>query len=431
MQRIAAGATPQRPGELGAQRKHALRMRPDRAGAVAEFRDRGRRADRGVRRVGLAVGRLQHFRGGRRRRLLDPDGLDLGGERLQVLEDARRVRQLRPPFPFRRAGKRRARLHGLLLALGDHAEERAVAHHREHARHRAYLGVVDLIQRRAIARRAHHAAVHHAGQAQILHVHRRPGHLAGNIETRDRLADDSVQAGRLRPHRRGRLALEIERRHQLRIGDRPAVRRADHAVRDAERIRAHPEPRRGELDQHAAHLGRRHAQRRAGVLHRLRARGHALVRRAPGVARDNRDARERQVELFRRDLPQRREDALAELHLAGEHRRAAVGIDPDPGIEHPVAAEAAWQRPLLRRRRIEREGEHEPAQSLGETPPAEGSAHHVLPISAAARSTAPTMRLWVPQRQRLLASAWRTSASLGRGLRSSSAFAVMIMPLMQ
>jgi len=51
-----------------------------------------------------------------------------------------------------------------------------------------------------------------------------------------------------------------------------------------------------------------------------------------------------------------------------------------------VPAKLEKQLALLRRRRIEREGEHE-AKSLGETPPAERNAHHVLPISAAARST--------------------------------------------
>ena len=51
----------------------------------------------------------------------------------------------------------------------------------------------------------------------------------------------------------------------------------------------------------------------------------------------------RQVELFRRDLRQRRDDALAELDLAGEDRRVAVGVDADPGVEHAVVIEAAGQ----------------------------------------------------------------------------------------
>ena len=54
-----------------------------------------------------------------------------------------------------------------------------------------------------------------------------------------------------------------------------------------------------------------------------------------------------------------------------------------------------------------------------------------LPQAAAARFTAATMRLWVPQRQRLSASAVRMSSSLGLLFFASSAADVMIMPLMQ
>ncbi len=48
--------------------------------------------------------------------------------------------------------------------------------------------------------------------------------------------------------------------------------------------------------------------------------------------------------------------------------------------------------------------------------------------SLAARSTARTIRLWDPQRQRLASSAERTSPSVGLGLRSSNACAWRIMP---
>src|SRR5207342_1157172 len=51
--------------------------------------------------------------------------------------------------------------------------------------------------------------------------------------------------------------------------------------------------------------------------------------------------------------------------------------------------------------------------------------------AAAARFTAATMRLWVPQRQRLSASAARMSASLGLFFFANSAAEVMIIPLTQ
>ena len=210
----------QRLHQLAAQREHALRMGPDRVLVVLEFRDRGRGADRGMRHVGLGVGRLEDFRRARQqRRLLVADRLHLGGQRLQVLEQPRRIGQVRARLPLRGLGERRARLDGLLLALGDDAEERAVAHHRDHALDRLRLGVVHRDQRRAVVRRTHHAAMHHAGQAQVLHVGRLAGDLAGNIEARDRLADDLVHSGRFRPHGRGRLALEVERRGKLAVAD--------------------------------------------------------------------------------------------------------------------------------------------------------------------------------------------------------------------
>src|SRR5262249_3849647 len=115
-------------------------------------------------------------------------------------------------------------------------------------------------------------------------------------------------------------------------------------------------------------------------------------------------------------------------------------------VEPAVGAEAARQPrrllPLLRREglRIERERHEQRAQTgvdgatrqLGVRLGLEGSVHdQVLPLTWAARSPARTMLLWVPQRHRFPASAERTSASVGFGVRSSSSLAVMIMPLMQ
>ena len=332
-----------------------------------------------MRHIGLGVCRLDDLRGaGEQRRLLHADGFDLLRQRLEMFEKPRRIGQLRPWLPFCRGYERGARLHGLLFTFGNHAKEGAVAHHGDHAGDGTGLRLVHGLQRRAVLRRAHHAAMHHAGQAHVLHVHRLAGDLAGNVEARDRLTDDSVHAGGLWSHRGGRLALEVERRRQLGIGNPLAVRRADDAIRDAERIRAHLQPRRGKLDQDAAHFRRGEPQRGAGIFDRLRAGGHAFVRRAAGVAGDHGNARERQVELFGRDLRQRRHDPLPQLDLAGEHGRAAVRVDADPGIEHAVAAKAAGQRArllLLGRNRIEREGQNDAAEAFGEVAAIEGDGH--------------------------------------------------------
>ncbi len=76
--------------------------------------------------------------------------------------------------------------------------------------------------------------------------------------------------------------------------------------------------------------------------------------------------REREVELFRGDLRQRSDGALAEFDLAGAHRGAPVGRDAYPGIEHAVSIEAAGQcRRLLAQDqfRSEREGDHDAAKT--------------------------------------------------------------------
>src|SRR5262249_42387793 len=179
-----------------------------------------------------------------------------------------------------------------------------------------------------------------------------------------------------------------------------------------------------------------HAQGRAAVLDRLAAGGLALVRRAPGVAGNHRNTGKRQIELLGRDLLQRRENALPQLDLAGEDRGGAVGVDPDPAVEPPVVLQAAREPGGLLaqcRLRVERERNDQGAEACGEFASVEcGSVHgQVLPLVSAARSTARMMRLWVPQRQRLPASAVRTSPSLGCGLRSSSSFAAMVMPFVQ
>ena len=147
---------------------------------------------------------------------------------------------------------------------------------------------------------------------------------------------------------------------------------------------------------------------------------------------------ERQIELFGGDLLQRREDALAELDLAGEDGRGAVGVDAQPRIEPAVGLQAAGQ-PLRASCASRSDGASENASTMPPIPLVNERRVRIgafmvrssRSISRAARITAPTIRLWVPQRQRLPASASFTSASVAFGLRSSSSFADMIMPLMQ
>ena len=215
---------------------------------------------------------------------------------------------------------------------------------------------------------------------------------------------------------------------QIPVGDlrpgRPRDRPVAHAqVGDG---RAQLARRRGQQD--LACLRAREAQRGAALLDGETAGGLTLVRRTRGVAVDDVDPLEVDVELVGGDLGQCGADALAQLDLAGEDRHGAVGIDPQPGVETAVAVEAARQRRgfSAHAARSEREGDHEAAgcEELAARRP------HGR-ISAAAFCTARTMRLCEAQRQRWPLRAARTSRSLGFGLRSSRALAAMTMPLPQ
>src|SRR6185503_166652 len=169
---------------------------------------------------------------------------------------------------------------------------------------------------------------------------------------------------------------------------------------------------------------------RAAVLDRQAAGGLPLIRGPTGVGRDHLDAHVRDVELLGRYLRKRGQDALAELAFAGEHRDRARGVDADPAVQHAGRVEAAGKSGT--RRLLGEDGRRAPAESDGD---AAGGLEKVAAFDHAApfaaRSTARMIRLWVPQRQRLAASAARTSASCGCGLRLSRSAAAMIMPLAQ
>ena len=150
------------------------------------------------------------------------------------------------------------------------------------------------------------------------------------------------------------------------------------------------------------------AHRAAAFVDRAAAGSLAFIRRAFGIARYHAHPRQCDVELFGGDLRHGGDDALADFHLAGADSHGAVRIEAQPLIESAVGVEAAGQ--------------------LG------GRAHDAAfagASSRAARCTALMMRVCVPQRHRLRASACLMSSSVGSGLRPSSAAAVMMTPLMQ
>ena len=121
-------------GDGVAVRIDALRMGPDRQRVVVELRHRAGRPDRAVRQIRARVSGVMCVRAG------EP-GLPVENRdvlRLQPHQHGRQrvdVRQFRALLPSRRRRERAHRLYRLEFALGDDAEEAAVAHDLEHAGH--------------------------------------------------------------------------------------------------------------------------------------------------------------------------------------------------------------------------------------------------------------------------------------------------------
>jgi len=183
--------------------------------------------------------------------------------------------------------------------------------------------------------------VQHSGRPQVLHIRDAAGDLGRDVDTGKRLADDRVTARvlelrvRLGAHLGVALRREVAETHAPAVvGDDVAILRVQSLGRDAELCRC-------TLDQQFAHLRRGTADGRAAVLHRIAARGVALVRRAARIGGDEHDACRRDAELFGGERRQRGPDTLAKLGLAGEHGDAAVGAHANPRVEERRLFEAS------------------------------------------------------------------------------------------
>src|SRR5262249_7813905 len=161
--------------------------------------------------------------------------------------------------------------------------------------------------------------------------------------------------------------------------------------------------------------GRRVADLRAAARDGVAARGGALVGRERGVPLDHGDAVERNVELLPRHLPERDAPARADVDLAGEERPGAVGMTGEIRTHemgrHRLAQEAVGVRyglgeePL---RALEPQAHDEGAARRDKVP----AGDHRAPPVPATLSTERITPAWLPQRQRLPASASRTCSSL-------------------
>ena len=274
----------------------------------------------------------------------------------------------------------------------------------------------------------------HAGHAEVLHVAEPARHLVGNVEAGHRLADELVILRVL--FLRRRFGIELDGKtlaaDKLGIGDLLAAAGND-AVGDGELRGRHAELFCRGVEECRACRRRGLAQLHAADLNGQAAPGLALVGREQGVALDHVDAVHRHVELVGDDLLQRRIDAGAQLDLAGIDRHLAAVVDRQEGID---LGEDDRLGAGLRHGSLKSAGKREADDQRAGTDErvAAGNLHihGRLPYAAAdARLTARTMRAWVPQRHRLLASAVLMSASLGFLFLVSKSAPCMIMPLMQ
>ena len=200
--------------------------------------------------------------------------------------------------------------------------------------------------------------MHHAVGAEILHEGFAAGHLGRNIDAWNAPVQEFVLGGILQHRLRRRLHMQHFARHQIAIGEMPAVGRDDRAAIRRHLLGGDACALRRLRDQKPPHLRRGMHDRGAGILHGVAAGGVAFVGGARGVRRHDRQPGKIGIQLLGGDLQQRRLDALPELGLAGEHGDGAIGIDANPGIEKRRLLETArkWRRRSGLRRRSRRSG---------------------------------------------------------------------------
>ncbi len=173
----------------------------------------------------------------------------------------------------------------------------------------------------------------HVRQPQVLHVRDTARNLRRNVHALHRRThhDKRVRVLRLRL----RLSGHMQRltRDELAILRSVPVLRDDLPAPRFQLCRIEVPAARGRGDQNLAHLRGGVANRGPAVLNRMTARRVAFVRCAARVGGDELNVQGQHFQLFRRDLNQRRLDALTELRFAGEHRDRAVRVDANPRVE--------------------------------------------------------------------------------------------------
>ena len=375
----------------------ALRVRPHRQPAAVPEGEPARRRDGRVREVGPGEPRADGAGGRTGRRLRLGEHRLLRGRGDQEAGEVALVGEGVLLLPHRRRAQSRLRPQRVLLPLGDDAQERAVPDDGDDAGHPAGGLLVQRHQDGAARGRPHDAAEQHPVRAEVVEEAAPAGHLVGHVDAGQGAPHHSVVGGRLGRGTGLEVTVQRHRRGQLPVADAAPVGRGDAAVGHRQLAGGNGQPGGGLREEQRPHLGAHGAQRTARVHDRQAARGVGLVGADVGGSRHHADAAGVDVELLGDDLRERRQQALAELDLARADGDGAVGPDGQPAVQAGCRAETGI-----------------------------GHAPHVL-----AQSTARTMRLCAPQRQRLPSSARRTAASSASGSSSSSAAAVTSIPAVQ
>src|SRR5215468_9986409 len=121
------------------------------------------------------------------------------------------------------------------LALGNDAEEIALAHDLDHPGNVLDRSLIDALEHGADRRRAHDAPMQHAGHAEVLHVGETSRHFVRDVDARHRLAHELVVLGVLAGGGLGVIKRERERLPSDQLAVAHAfVAGTDHAVDNLE-----------------------------------------------------------------------------------------------------------------------------------------------------------------------------------------------------
>ena len=293
-------------------------------------------------------------------------------------------------------------------------------------------------------RRAHHAAVQHAGHAHVVHKHQLAADLGGDVHALHGLADHGVIGGGLGGRGIHQLQRGVCAHQQRAVGHlvRWVCSDLHHPRAHLQLIHRHAQPLCGLRHQPVACLRGGGAQGLGVDLDGRTGDGGALVGRAGGVAQHHVHLGQRHIEFFGHDLRECGADAGAQVHMAVECGHAAVVPHGDQYL-HALGRVARHQGGLAldgrwRGRRVAHHQQHAlGGMEVGAGERAVGAqgwrrVHaRASRISSAARSTARMISTCVPQRHRLPDSSRRTAASSGSGSRSSKATAIITMPFRQ